>query len=541
MFTRFHDDHLPEVDGAGETALTGSTPCTGGACAELVCVGVEGTVVVPVVVTRGREGPTIGGAEVVDNWLRRHNTELSRARISRLDWAAAAAAAADDGPEVVSPPHEVVGDEEVVVVVVVELVAALLASFLLSRLIPAVSSGCVNLLLEPVTTVVLVGVRVVVTVPVVVVTDPLDVLGHAATTGFRGSAATRCRRALPPGHCRRLVADDDGDVRGESDVTIGEPEVATTTVVPDVSVNFAPALSPNFAAVAALTLNLVPLLMPNLAVAALMPNFAAAAAVMPILAVEAVVVVPNFAAAELMLSLFAPDFAATDTACLSFWFCFEELDLLLDLEWVFALVDFAPVDLALGDFAAGDLAPEDLAGCDFAAALAVLMWTLPVAVIRAVVPAAGRGVVLTPWLTDLMWPMDGTVVADVYEAVVAQALPARLVVAVVVVLVVLVVPFTLPLPPDKEREPVALPEDDDDDLTTPFFPVPAETALSISALVAADTDMAPVMFPFPAPPPMEDDRGLGVATIWAEPALSDLPTAAVNDAGERREGVDGAG
>ena len=218
------------------------------------------------------------------------------------------------------------------VVVVVELVAALLASFLLSRLIPAVSSGCVNLLLEPVTTVVLVGVRVVVTVPVVVVTDPLEVLGHAATTGFRGSAATRCRRALPPGHCRRLVADDDGDVRGESDVTIGEPEVATTTVVPDVSVNFAPALRPNLAAVAALTLNLVPLLMPNLAVAALMPNFAAAAAVMPILAVEAVVVVPNFAAGELMLSLFAPDFAATDTACFSFWFCFDELDLLLDLE-----------------------------------------------------------------------------------------------------------------------------------------------------------------------------------------------------------------
>ena len=59
-------------------------------------------------------------------------------------------------------------------------------------------------------------------------------------------------------------------------------------------------------------------------------------------------------------------------------------------------MDFAPVDLALGDFAAGDLAPEDLAGCDLAAALAVLMWTLPVAVIRAVVPAAGRGVVLTP-------------------------------------------------------------------------------------------------------------------------------------------------
>ena len=136
--------------------------------------------------------------------------------------------------------------------------------------------------------------------------------------------------------------------------------------------------------------------------------------------------------------------------------------------------------------------------------------------------------------------MDGTVVADVYEAVVAQALPARLVVAVVVVLVVLVVPFTLPLPVDREREPVAPPEDDDD-LTTPFFAVPAETALSISALVAADTDMAPVMFPFPAPPPMEDERGLGVATIWAEPALSDLPTAAVNDAGERREGVDGAG
>ena len=67
MFTCFHDDHLPEVDGAGETALTGSTPCNVGACAELVCVGVEGTVVVPVVVTRGREGPTIGGADVVDN------------------------------------------------------------------------------------------------------------------------------------------------------------------------------------------------------------------------------------------------------------------------------------------------------------------------------------------------------------------------------------------------------------------------------------------------------------------------------------------